>query len=334
MLKLRLTFTTKVYKNVLILFLLFCSSFVKAQITGSITVGGDFNKFYPTVWYDGGWGVNSTAELELGRSEIHTNSSARGGVVAKFKFHANAYGNGANFINADVVQVNNQFGANVNFIAGWKDASYGNTSTSIIIWLRGGGTTYFYRSLYSTLCIIYDGVANPLPYQEQNGPAHQFKTAPDAYVNSNGTSQEGTAFYRGTGISYFAGNVGIGTATPKEALSVNGNIRAQQIKVETAGWPDFVFKPGYNLPGLSELKSFIDKNSHLPGVPSAREIKEKGQNLGEINRTLLQKIEELTLYLIEKDQELQQQAQTLKLQTQHLELQDKRLKKLESLLIN
>lgn len=98
-----------------------------------------------------------------------------------------------------------------------------------------------------------------------------------------------------------SGRIGIGTLTPAEALSVNGNIRAKNIKVEMINWPDYVFKPSYKLLPLEEIKSYIERNHHLPEVPSEREIVEKGLNLGEMNKLLLKKVEELTLYLIDKN---------------------------------
>jgi hypothetical protein len=97
------------------------------------------------------------------------------------------------------------------------------------------------------------------------------------------------------------GNVGIGTATPKEKLSVNGKIRAHEIKVETANWPDYVFAKDYELPTLRETEKHIKDKGHLPGIPSAAEVKANGVDLGEMNAKLLQKIEELTLHLIEKE---------------------------------
>jgi hypothetical protein len=99
----------------------------------------------------------------------------------------------------------------------------------------------------------------------------------------------------------YNGNVGIGTSTPQETLSVNGNIRSKQVKVEIANWPDYVFKKDYQLPSLTDVKAYIDKNQHLPEIPSEAEIAKNGLDLGEMNRLLLKKVEELTLYMIEKD---------------------------------
>nr|WP_068892974.1 hypothetical protein [Pedobacter panaciterrae] len=95
------------------------------------------------------------------------------------------------------------------------------------------------------------------------------------------------------------GNIGVGTETPTDRLSVNGKIRAHEIKVETANWPDYVFAKGYQLPSLKETEQHINEKGHLPGIPSAEEVKANGVDLGDMNAKLLQKIEELTLYLIE-----------------------------------
>jgi hypothetical protein len=105
-------------------------------------------------------------------------------------------------------------------------------------------------------------------------------------------------------LTLMNGNVGIGTITPSDRLSVNGNIRAKEVKVEVTNWPDYVFKQDYDLLKLADVKAYIDQNHHLPDVPSAQEVAKEGINLGEVNAKLLKKIEELTLYLIEKDKEL------------------------------
>jgi hypothetical protein len=95
------------------------------------------------------------------------------------------------------------------------------------------------------------------------------------------------------------GNVGIGITNPSEKLSVNGKIRAKEIKVEATGWPDYVFDEGYKARNLEELESYIKANKHLPGMPSAKEIEANGIAVSEMLKSQQQKIEELTLQLIE-----------------------------------
>jgi hypothetical protein len=119
-----------------------------------------------------------------------------------------------------------------------------------------------------------------------------------------------------------SGDVGIGTTDPKGyKLAVNGKIRAQEIKVETANWPDYVFSESYALPTLLETEKYVKDKGHLPGIPSASEVKANGIDLGEMNAKLLQKIEELTLYLISKDKQtnsLQDEVSSLNKQVLHI----------------
>lgn len=101
------------------------------------------------------------------------------------------------------------------------------------------------------------------------------------------------------------GYVGIGTAVPKEKLSVNGKIRAHEIKVEQNNWPDYVFDSSYQLPALAELEKFIKDHKHLPGIPSAKQVKENGIALGDNQAALLKKIEEQALYIIQQEKKME-----------------------------
>lgn len=100
------------------------------------------------------------------------------------------------------------------------------------------------------------------------------------------------------------GDIGIGTTTPKEKLSVNGKIRAHEVKVETSNWPDYVFAPQYPLMPLHDLERYIAKNGHLPETPAAKEIDANGLSLGEMVKLQQQKIEELSLYIIQQNKRL------------------------------
>lgn len=101
------------------------------------------------------------------------------------------------------------------------------------------------------------------------------------------------------------GKVGIGTTDPTEELSVNGHIRAKEIKVEAANWPDYVFQKDYELKPLSEVEEYINEHGHLPEISKASEVEAEGVSLGEMNKLLLKKVEELTLHLIEKEKEIE-----------------------------
>lgn len=129
------------------------------------------------------------------------------------------------------------------------------------------------------------------------------------------------------------GNLGVGTLYPSERLAVNGNIKAREVNVSTSGWADFVFDPDFNLMPISELKSFIKEKRHLPNIPTEEEVMDKGIWLSEMNVKLLQKVEELTLYIIQQDdqiRELQSRNQELGSLAEKLFQLEQRLKKLES----
>ncbi|UZJ64187.1 hypothetical protein OKW96_17645 [Sphingobacterium sp. KU25419] len=104
----------------------------------------------------------------------------------------------------------------------------------------------------------------------------------------------------------FSGNVGIGTMEPQEKLVVKGKILAEEIKVQAINWPDYVFKPEYQLPSLAETEQYILNNGHLPEVPKATEVEANGVSLGEMNKILLKKVEELTLHLIDQQKQIKE----------------------------
>ncbi len=112
------------------------------------------------------------------------------------------------------------------------------------------------------------------------------------------------------------GKIGIGTKAPDELLTVKGVIHSQEVKVDLDGAvaPDYVFEkyytgfsrfmPTYHLLSLEELEVFLKENHHLPKVPSAEKMEEDGVSLKEMNLRLLEKIEELTLYTIQQQKEI------------------------------
>lgn len=127
------------------------------------------------------------------------------------------------------------------------------------------------------------------------------------------------------------GNVGIGTPDPDTKLSVNGNIRAQGLKVEMTGWPDHVFNPSYHLPSLKSVKNYIAEYGHLLEVPSEKEVIKNGIDVGQMNKILLKKIEELTLYVLQKDDQILQQNMRLKKFESRLDQLNRKFKKRSAL---
>ncbi len=103
------------------------------------------------------------------------------------------------------------------------------------------------------------------------------------------------------------GNVGIGTTAVNGAkLSVEGIIRARRVLVNATPWADYVFESTYNLMPISQLEEYITTNKHLPNMPTAEEVEKEGADLGEINRVLVEKVEELTLYIITLNKRMEQ----------------------------
>ncbi|WP_343321619.1 hypothetical protein [Sphingobacterium multivorum] len=135
----------------------------------------------------------------------------------------------------------------------------------------------------------------------------------DLVVGNTFSSSEGILAIKAASNGY----VGIGTANPTEKLAVSGTIRAKEIKVEANPWPDYVFNDDHQLMPLDSLASFVKENKHLPNIAPAKSVEENGVALGELNRQLLQKIEEMTLYLIDQSREiksLKNEVQALKTQ--------------------
>jgi hypothetical protein len=115
-------------------------------------------------------------------------------------------------------------------------------------------------------------------------------------------------------INLSNGNVGIGVPSPVYKLEVCGTIRAKEVRVET-GWCDYVFEKDYKLRSIDELEKFINDNKHLPGIAPASEVEKEGLKVAEMNKAMMEKIEELTLYVIQlsKDnKKLQEEIDALK----------------------
>ncbi|WP_055393101.1 discoidin domain-containing protein [Flagellimonas eckloniae] len=126
--------------------------------------------------------------------------------------------------------------------------------------------------------------------------------------SSGGSSGGSTVWSESSGdISYTTGNVGIGTSSiPSEyKLAVNGKIISEELKVQLqSAWPDYVFNKDYKLPTLEEIQKHIQEKGHLINIPSADEVEANGVELGEMNKLLLEKIEELTLYILKQQQKI------------------------------
>jgi hypothetical protein len=133
----------------------------------------------------------------------------------------------------------------------------------------------------------------------------------DWYIRS--AAGNGTVILQDSG-----GNVGIGTSTPDYKLDVDGTARAKELIVETTG-ADFVFENDYDLRSLEEVEAFIEEHGHLPEIPSAEQMQNEGMQVGDMQTKLLQKIEELTLYIIEQNRLNAQQQELIDVLSARLE---------------
>lgn len=100
------------------------------------------------------------------------------------------------------------------------------------------------------------------------------------------------------------GEVGIGTTVTSAKLTVKGDVHAREVRVTATAGADFVFEEEYKLPKLEDVDKFIKEHKHLPEIAPASEMQSKGVDLGDMNMKLLQKVEELTLYMIELKSEV------------------------------
>lgn len=126
--------------------------------------------------------------------------------------------------------------------------------------------------------------------------------------------------YRGTWIKFL--NNGI--------AKFDGKIHAKEVEVKANIWADYVFKKGYKLHTLEEVEKHIVEKGHLPNIPSAQEVAEKGINLGEMDTKLLEKIEELTLYSIEQNKQIKSQKEQLKQQSEEIKELKKQVRQILS----
>lgn len=187
-----------------------------------------------------------------------------------------------------------------------------NTLTSVLARLAEGnnsGTgTYLGVKSYNTQATAGESDDNVKSFSIEHNFYGQLNSAINFYRGSSFTGGSiKFAVNNGTEIGKFH----------KDGLNVYGTIRTNEVKIELTdvSWPDFVFDPDYSLPSLKEVSTHIKEHKHLPGIPSETEVLTEGINLSEMQAKLLQKIEELTLYLIEQDNtinELKSEIKVLK----------------------
>lgn len=110
-----------------------------------------------------------------------------------------------------------------------------------------------------------------------------------------------------SGNTYFSGDVRMGVLDDVAGykLAVDGDVICEELKVQDSGsWPDYVFASDYDLRSLEDVEAHIQAKSHLPGVPNAATVEEEGIKIGQMQKLLMEKVEELTLYMIDADKRI------------------------------
>ena len=189
-----------------------------------------------------------------------------------------------------------------------------------------GKSDFIYKN--GKIGIGTDTPVSPLSFGQEGSIYFPSKNGKSNYIMTDQTSNrfkiegsEGLEFwtyYNGWGqrmVLQKNGDVGIGTTDTKGfKLAVKGKIGSEEIQVNAPGyWPDYVFASDYKLKSLDEVETYIEQNNHLPDIPSEKEVKEKGINLGDMNAKLLQKIEELMLYTIQQQKEIEKLKEKIEL---------------------
>lgn len=284
------------------------------------------NAFFGNNLYNNGLNIDPSGRIAVGTTapaylfEINSadNSNAPGQIPARLRI-ANTASSGTNAPGSfPAIEVLGARGdGNATFegrLALGTRRTDGNTLTNQTLGVVLFGGQYGSDQTFQAAKILYPASIKGIA----EGSFSAANTMPTAIVFSTGTTGDDV----GTGNLPYgaermritsAGNVGIGTSNPGTAykLAVEGTVGARRVVVTQASWADYVFDKKYKLPSLTEVEKYIRKNQHLPGIPSAAAIKEKGLDLADTQALLLQKIEELTLYSIDQNKKIETQQQEI-----------------------
>ncbi len=183
---------------------------------------------------------------------------------------------------ASSVLINDNHNGTVSIASGGGEVGIGRVA--------GGASLYVEKSALGNATAVFKGTTN------------------NSVINSIGTENTYIRGGKNTSnviIADVGGSVGIGTSAPDPLykLSINGTARSKEVIVET-GWADYVFENNYNLRSIDEMEKFVLLNKHLPNIPKAEDIQKNGLKVGETNKLMMEKIEELALYIIQLKKEI------------------------------
>lgn len=242
--------------------------------------------------------------LGMDNNEIQAYSGAAGSDTATGTLFLNYYGGN--------VDVQNQFSnPDGKFYVGGTNLYVNNTNDRVSV-----GTSTALGKLHVTQSenteILYlDITGSPTEAIDINRSTDMVSGQDIIDISVPSTSSTTAQIMEVSGVGGIAfqmnanGNIGVGTsASTLHAIQACGSVRATEVIVET-GWCDYVFDESYELAPLSEVEAFINTNKHLPGIPSAAEVEGNGLPLAEMSANFMQKIEELTLYTIDQEKEIE-----------------------------
>lgn len=248
---------------------------------------------------NGNVGVNTALPTE--KFDVNGNLKATRGLFTAAPANGQFFATNEDRINAStVLAAGSQLDpATINRVFNVSDMPQSNMDASPTVWLTVDNRNYWTRLRYRAVqdgdsqFTLFDKVQTETFTIDDDGNNNVSLVMPKA----NSRVMIGTSsFTDGTDVY---------------SLSVNGNVRADRVKVYTT-WADYVFEDDYKLPTLEEVEKHIKEKGHLKDIPSAKEVEENGIELGEMNKLLLQKIEELTLYMIDQKKENEKQGELIK----------------------
>ncbi|MDW7691159.1 hypothetical protein R9C00_19595 [Flammeovirgaceae bacterium SG7u.111] len=298
------------------------------QPRGSFTINGDASIFYPVVFTGSNANNNnSPVSLQIYRNNVHENGSWTGTCDVRIMYTSSNWGHNNRHYQAYVTQLK---GRGENELPLVSDILPTYKSDRIIIWLRGGGITYYWTS---TDEIIVPSTENTWGNNNQvttpQGEIFTTKSKIEDKFKPNSVLVH-TGRISGASLTGGSASIGVDNLSIPEGykLAVGGKAIMEEVKVELEeNWPDYVFEENYALPTLSEVESYIQENNHLQDIPSAKEVEANGINLGEMDAKLLQKIEELMLYTIEQEKKIEKQEKEIT----ELKKQEEEIKELKKL---
>jgi hypothetical protein len=249
--------------------------------------------------YSGSYGKRFTAGLDIGSSFERIS-------VASPNWQTFAKGDVMHFaISWDQNGISGEEGKTfILYINGVEAASSTDTWTSkgeIPYLSLGTYPTRFGASTHAHAFGVYDNIMI-WNYAKTDFSQNQIETPAIALFQQDNLYYSIFEHLFGSTLNVKNGNVGIGVTNPVNPLEVAGTIRAEELIIES-GWADFVFDDNYKLHSIEEVEKHIKEKKHLPGLPTEQEVKNNGVKMGEMQVKLLQKVEELTLYMIQLNKE-------------------------------